>query len=308
MNEPVTYSVVLSGNLKSGFELERVIDSFARLFKVPPEKASRIIGTEFVVKRDLELQVAKSYKEKLSGIGVEVLLQRDGGVEELALEPVHSPDSGDDAQSAPPSAAEMVCPKCALKQPKAQECSGCGVIIAKMLQQAMPSADAKIVSQVVEPAHIYKAPESELIDATQAETQFAGFWIRVGASIIDSILILLVTMPLLTLIYGSEYWAGERLYFGVWDIIFSYVFPALAIILFWIYKSATPGKMLCKIKIIDARTGGPPSAGQSIGRYLGYYVSMIPLMLGIIWVAFDKKKQGWHDKLASTAVVKIPQS
>jgi uncharacterized RDD family membrane protein YckC len=308
MNESATYSVVLSGNLKSGFELERVIDGFARLFKVPPEKASRIIGTEFVVKRDLELKVAKSYKEKLSGIGVEVLLQRDGGVEELALEPVHLPDSGDDAQSAPLSAEEMICPKCALKQPKAEECSGCGVIVAKVMQRAIPSADAEIVSQVVEPANIYKAPESELIDATREDTQFAGFWIRVGASIIDTILVLAITMPLLTMIYGSEYWAGERLYFGVWDLLFSYVFPAIAVILFWIYRSATPGKMLCKIKIIDIKTGRPPSAGQSIGRYLGYYVSTIPLMLGIIWVAFDKKKQGWHDKMASTAVVKIPQS
>jgi uncharacterized RDD family membrane protein YckC len=155
--------------------------------------------------------------------------------------------------------------------------------------------------------NIYKAPESEVIDTTNEEVQFAGFWIRVGASIIDTILILAVTMPLLTLIYGSDYWAGESLFFGVWDIILSYVFPAIAVILFWIYKSATPGKMLCKIKIIDVNTGQPPGAGQSIGRYLGYYVSMIPFMLGIIWVAFDKRKQGWHDKLASTAVVKIPR-
>jgi len=104
MNESATYSVVLSGNLKSGFELDWVIDSFARLIKVPPEKASRIIGTEFVVKRDVELQEARTYQEKLSGIGVEVLLKRDCGVEELALEPVHSADSSADAQSAPDGA------------------------------------------------------------------------------------------------------------------------------------------------------------------------------------------------------------
>jgi len=155
--------------------------------------------------------------------------------------------------------------------------------------------------------NIYKAPQSEVIDTTNEEVQFAGFWIRVGASLIDTILILAVTMPLLTMIYGSEYWAGENLFFGIWDILLSYLFPAIAVILFWIYKSATPGKMLCKIKIINVKTGQPPSTGQSIGRYLGYYVSMIPFMLGIIWVAFDKRKQGWHDKLASTAVVKIPQ-
>jgi hypothetical protein len=152
MNESATYSVVLSGNLKSGFDPQRVVDAFARLFQLPPEKASRIVGTEFVVKRDVELQVAKTYQEKLSGIGVEVLLKRDGGVEELALEPVQLPGSGDDDHTAPPSAEEMLCPKCALKQPKAEECRGCGVIIAKVLQRASASADAEIVSQVVEPA------------------------------------------------------------------------------------------------------------------------------------------------------------
>jgi uncharacterized RDD family membrane protein YckC len=56
--------------------------------------------------------------------------------------------------------------------------------------------------------------------------------------------------------------------------------------------------------IVDARTGGKPSTRQFIIRYLGYYVSMIPLMLGILWVGFDARKQGWHDKMAGTVVVR----
>ena len=153
--------------------------------------------------------------------------------------------------------------------------------------------------------NIYKAPESEVVDKSNPQVQYAGFWIRVGASIIDTVLILAITLPLLTWIYGSAYWEGENLFFGTWDILLSYIFPAVAVILFWIYKSATPGKILCRLKIIDVNSGEALSNGQSIGRYLGYYVSMIPLMLGIIWVAFDKRKQGWHDKLAGTAVVKV---
>jgi uncharacterized RDD family membrane protein YckC len=57
-------------------------------------------------------------------------------------------------------------------------------------------------------------------------------------------------------------------------------------------------------RIVDARTGGRPSTGQLIGRYFAYYVSILPLMLGFIWVAFDARKQGWHDKLANTVVVR----
>jgi uncharacterized RDD family membrane protein YckC len=56
--------------------------------------------------------------------------------------------------------------------------------------------------------------------------------------------------------------------------------------------------------VVDATTGNTLSVGQSIGRYLGYYVSMIPLFIGLIWVAFDKRKQGWHDKLAGTVVIR----
>ncbi len=39
-------------------------------------------------------------------------------------------------------------------------------------------------------------------------------------------------------------------------------------------------------------------------RYLGYYISMLPLFLGIFWVGWDKRKQGWHDKIAGTLVIK----
>jgi uncharacterized RDD family membrane protein YckC len=84
----------------------------------------------------------------------------------------------------------------------------------------------------------------------------------------------------------------------------NYILPAIAVIVFWIYKSATPGKMATKLMIVDAETGGRPSTSQFIGRYLGYYISMIPLFLGIIWVGFDKRKQGWHDKLAGTVVIR----
>ena len=134
--------------------------------------------------------------------------------------------------------------------------------------------------------------------------EYAGFWIRTAAALIDTILMLTVIFPVFTLIYGKNYWLGESLFLGFWDLLFNYVLPATVVILFWIAKSATPGKMLFKLIIIDEKTGGKPSVGQLIGRYLGYYVSMLPLMLGIICVGIDQRKQGWHDKLAGTLVVK----
>ena len=136
------------------------------------------------------------------------------------------------------------------------------------------------------------------------DMRYAGFWIRTGAAILDSILIVLIIGPLLTSIYGSGYWLNPPDTLSFWHFILNYVLPTVAVILFWIYRSATPGKMILKLRIVDARTGGKPSKGQMIGRYFGYYVSILPLMLGIIWVGIDKRKQGWHDKLAGTVVMR----
>ena len=137
-----------------------------------------------------------------------------------------------------------------------------------------------------------------------SEQEYAGFWIRVGASLIDTILLMIVIFPVVTAIYGKGYWSSESLSQGFWDVLFSYILPAVVVIVFWIYKSATPGKMATRLTIVDAETRGKPSTGQFIGRYLAYYLSAIPLCLGFIWVAFDKRKQGWHDKLAGTVVIR----
>ena len=140
----------------------------------------------------------------------------------------------------------------------------------------------------------------------EQNVEYAGFWVRVGATIIDTLLIMAVLMPLLVAIYGWGYFdaASTRLFVGPADFLLSWVAPAVAVIVFWIYKQATPGKMALSIRIVDAATGNPPSTPQCVGRYFAYFVSIFPLGLGLIWVAFDKRKQGWHDKLAGTVVIR----
>jgi uncharacterized RDD family membrane protein YckC len=136
------------------------------------------------------------------------------------------------------------------------------------------------------------------------EQEYAGFWIRTGAALIDTLLVLLIIVPILSVTYGVNYWNSDVGIHGFWDILLNYIAPAIAVIVFWVYTSATPGKMATKLTIVDAQTGGKPSTAQFVGRYLGYYVSILPLLLGIIWVGIDKRKQGWHDKLAGTVVIK----
>jgi len=71
----------------------------------------------------------------------------------------------------------------------------------------------------------------------------------------------------------------------------------------WKLWSATPGKLLLRIKVVDAKTDKPLSDRQIILRLLGYIPSCGFFFLGIFWVGFNKRHQGWHDLIADTAVI-----
>ena len=133
--------------------------------------------------------------------------------------------------------------------------------------------------------------------------EYAGFWSRVGASLIDAILLLMITIPISMIIY-DDFLKNESIILGPADFLINYAFPFISVVLFWLYKGATPGKLALNLKIVDATTGENISLGQSIGRYFAYIPASIPLLLGIFWVGWDRKKQGWHDKLAKTVVIK----
>jgi uncharacterized RDD family membrane protein YckC len=73
-------------------------------------------------------------------------------------------------------------------------------------------------------------------------------------------------------------------------------------VFFWVLLGQTPGKLLMGVRI--ARTNGQPlTIGRALLRYLGYWLSAIPLGLGFFWVLVDDQRQCWHDKLADTFVV-----
>jgi uncharacterized RDD family membrane protein YckC len=140
---------------------------------------------------------------------------------------------------------------------------------------------------------------------TMPEVEYAGFWIRFLASVLDSVLLILVLVPLLMIFYGPGVLLSAESPGLAYDVI-NYGLPIIAVIIFWQYRSATPGKLMMGIYIVDEKTLGHPPFGRLVLRYFGYYVSILPMLLGFIWVAFDKRKQGFHDKIARTLVVKQP--
>jgi uncharacterized RDD family membrane protein YckC len=91
---------------------------------------------------------------------------------------------------------------------------------------------------------------------------------------------------------------------GPADFLINWVLPTVAVILFWQRKQATLGKMAIGARIVDATTGEAPTTRQDFIRYFGYLASLLPLGLGYLWIAFDPRKQGFHDKLANTVVVR----
>ena len=136
------------------------------------------------------------------------------------------------------------------------------------------------------------------------EKEYAGFWVRFGALVIDMVIMMILFYTPLSLIYGEEYWYSDKMILGFWDFLLGYVIPIVLTIVLWLKFQGTPGKMAMKLSIVDARTGKTISFNQAVIRYFAYILSMLPLFLGFIWVGFDKKKQGWHDKIADTVVIK----
>jgi uncharacterized RDD family membrane protein YckC len=142
-------------------------------------------------------------------------------------------------------------------------------------------------------------------ETEQNKYEYAGFWIRTGASIIDGILLAMITIPIMIMVYGlDEALYSEKFILGAVDFFLNITLPLFATVILWMYKSATPGKMILGLSVVDQQTGNKLTIGQSFGRYFAYIIAIIPLLLGIFWVAWDKKKQGWHDKLAKTVVIR----
>jgi uncharacterized RDD family membrane protein YckC len=139
--------------------------------------------------------------------------------------------------------------------------------------------------------------------------QYAGFWRRLLAFILDSFLFSAVVAPLLVLFYGRDYfyWSSEHTgifaMYGLADFLLTTALPIVLIIGFWVKLGATPGKLLLDCRVVDANTLQPLSWKKALLRCIAYAASALPIYLGFVWIAVDKRKQGLHDKLAKTLVL-----
>ena len=197
-------------------------------------------------------------------------------------------------------------------------------------------------------------PESDSnpppLPANATAVRPAGFWIRVIAHVIDSVLWMGILMAVVLSVFSRELMAyaqevlaqagagsldslGEKPLLPLWfNVLFQYVIPVVVLIGLWKWKSATPGKMMLGLRVVDAQTGGPLSMRQCVIRMLGYippllplaflpavltftgpvqtialgfFLLSVPLVWGFLSVITHPRKLGWHDRWAGTQVVRV---
>jgi uncharacterized RDD family membrane protein YckC len=151
-----------------------------------------------------------------------------------------------------------------------------------------------------------------------ADNRFGGFWRRLLAFFIDKIILFLVSLilfliGLLALALGGVSFGhfattgnlpGRM---GLFMAVYSITTFLTGMVYFtWFHGTIgqTPGKMLFGLRVIQI-SGEKMTLGIAFLRCVGYLVSGLVLWLGFIWIAFDGKKQGWHDKIAATLVIRV---
>lgn len=128
----------------------------------------------------------------------------------------------------------------------------------------------------------------------------AGFWLRVWAKVIDSVLVLIIQiLVIFTFVYNDPY-SDDSLWPTFWLFVVNWVFYAA------FHASslqATPGKLLLGIKVVGL-DGERISFGRALGRGLAEILSYMLLLIGYIMAAFTRRKQALHDLLADTLVIR----
>lgn len=206
----------------------------------------------------------------------------------------------------PQEAATTTCPACGLTQPADEACRGCGVIYAKWAARhetrelagtgpVPPSAEA-----------VFPGRAAYAAAATPDDLPKAGFWIRVAACMIDS-LILGAVQFVIGLALGLAGGAAADESYAMLAITWlcSVAVSITYYVYFTGYNGQTPGKMALRIQVIRS-DGTPMSYGRAFLReIIGKFVSSILLGIGYLMVAFDRQKQGLHDRIAGTYVIKL---
>jgi uncharacterized RDD family membrane protein YckC/methionine-rich copper-binding protein CopC len=165
-------------------------------------------------------------------------------------------------------------------------------------EPGMPTGDAPQVSPQAQPARAAEPGTPPVLPLSLSFPR-AGFWERMGAGFLDVVivgfltgiahgplgfLLGILTGPPVGLVIALAYFAGM-----------------------WTWKGTTIGGIVLKLQVVRS-DGGPLTFVVALVRGLAAALSVAVLFLGFLWIAWDKDKQGWHDKIAGTEVIRLPRS
>lgn len=169
--------------------------------------------------------------------------------------------------------------------------------------QPLPSDETPSPAQTPPPVSWQPAPPVQ--PGPMPGLRYAGFWARTVAYIIDFIILAVIAAALSPFLGSTVITSGPT---GV-DIDYgaqglNALVALLYFVAFWVLRGQTPGMIPFNMRVVRADSGANVDIGRAILRYVGLIISFVVILLGVIWVAFDARKQGWHDKLAGTLVVR----
>jgi uncharacterized RDD family membrane protein YckC len=150
-------------------------------------------------------------------------------------------------------------------------------------------AAAAAAGGAAEAAATYAVPAAPAVSAA-ASLPRAGFWLRMAALFVDMVIVGIVLSPLR--------------HHGEHDLML--ISLAIYGAVMWKLKGTTIGGVLCGLQVVRI-DGRAVDWGTSIVRALSCFLSLVVLGLGFIWIAVDRDRQAWHDKIAGTVVVRPPK-
>lgn len=210
----------------------------------------------------------------------------------------------------------MNCPKCGTENSaQARYCANCGfdlkgIIVETPGQPAQISASSGQALVTPPQSSGSIVPVQPQVITIPINPPYAGFWLRLVATLIDGVIISAVTLPLAIVVVllnvfslrGSDFGAG---------LAISPIINLVSVVGEWLYYAlmesssyqGTLGKMALSLKVTDL-AGNRISFGRATGRFFGKWLSNLILGIGYLMIAFTEKKQGLHDMIAGTLVVR----